>query len=400
MIKYLILGGGPSGLSFANRLLDKKIDDFLVLEQESEAGGLCRSRIVDGFPLDIGGGHFLDVKRNDVNEFLFGFMPIDEWNVFERDSRIAIFDKLIGHPFESNIWQLDIEDQIRYLKSISQSGSNAGKSMPTDFLEWIQWKLGDEIANDYMIPYNQKMFGDDLNELGTYWLEKLPSVSFEETLRSCLSHHAFGTLPGHANFYYPKKFGYGELWKRMGDKLGDHIVYDCRIKALDIKNRRIITKTGEEYLAEIIINTVPLTSLALKGADVTFTDEIKRLKHTSVVIEYNDGDINNDAHWVYYPDSSITYHRILVRRNFCIGSRGYWTETNAERFEGNLSSDTCFYNEYAYPLNTVDKPMVMKKVLSMLQENQIYGLGRWGEWEHYNSDVVVQRAMGLADALE
>lgn len=27
-----------------------------------------------------------------------------------------------------------------------------------------------------MLPYNKKMFGDELNELGTYWLEKLPNV--------------------------------------------------------------------------------------------------------------------------------------------------------------------------------------------------------------------------------
>lgn len=44
----------------------------------------------------------------------------------------------------------------------------------------------------------------DLDELGTYWLEKLPNVSFEETLRSCLEHKPYGTLPGHAQFYYPK----------------------------------------------------------------------------------------------------------------------------------------------------------------------------------------------------
>ena len=55
-----------------------------------------------------------------------------------------------------------------------------------------------------MLPYNEKMFGDDLDALGTYWLEKLPDVSFEDTLRSCLTHKAYGKQPGHANFLYPK----------------------------------------------------------------------------------------------------------------------------------------------------------------------------------------------------
>ena len=44
-----------------------------------------------------------------------------------------------------------------------------------------------------MIPYNFKMFGKELNQLGTYWLEKLPNVSIDETLISCLTKKAFGT---------------------------------------------------------------------------------------------------------------------------------------------------------------------------------------------------------------
>ncbi len=62
-VKYLILGAGPAGLTFANMLKRKGEESFLILEKEKEAGGLCRSAEVDGSPLDIGGGHFLDVRR-------------------------------------------------------------------------------------------------------------------------------------------------------------------------------------------------------------------------------------------------------------------------------------------------------------------------------------------------
>ena len=77
-MRYLVLGAEPAGLSFANSFLQKGEDSFLVLESESEAGGLCRSMDVDGSPLDIGGGHFLDVRRPVVNKFLFQFMPQNE----------------------------------------------------------------------------------------------------------------------------------------------------------------------------------------------------------------------------------------------------------------------------------------------------------------------------------
>ncbi len=85
---------------------------------EKEPGGLCRSVEVDGSPLDMGGGHFLDTRRSLVDEFVFRFLPKDEWNTFERDSRISIHDTYISHPFEANIWQLPEEYHSRYLESI------------------------------------------------------------------------------------------------------------------------------------------------------------------------------------------------------------------------------------------------------------------------------------------
>ena len=58
-VKYLILGAGVAGLTFARKLKDFGEDDFLILEREEEPGGLCRSTEVDGSPFDIGGGHFV-----------------------------------------------------------------------------------------------------------------------------------------------------------------------------------------------------------------------------------------------------------------------------------------------------------------------------------------------------
>lgn len=177
--KFLILGAGPAGLTFANRLQQNAEESFLVLEKEKEAGGLCRSVEMDGAPLDIGGGHILDVARPHVNQFLFEFMPESEWNLFTRNSQINLRGALIDHPIEANIWQLPIEQQIEYIKSIAQAGCVQKKKKPENFIEWINWKLGDKIADDYMLPYNQKMFSKELNQLGTYWLEKLPDVSLK-----------------------------------------------------------------------------------------------------------------------------------------------------------------------------------------------------------------------------
>ena len=400
-VKCLILGAGPAGLSFAVQRKKKGEDAFIVLEKEKTAGGLCRSETVDASPFDIGGGHFLDVRRPLVNELLFSFMPRTEWQLFERDSRIALQDAMIHHPMEANIWELDLEKQVSYLKSISQAGCNTGQPAPESFVDWITWKLGSKIAEDYMLPYNQKMFADELNELGTYWLEKLPNVSFEETLLSCLTHKAYGTQPGHAQFYYPKEYGYGEVWRRMADSLHEHIEYKRTVKSLDFENTVVTMSDGERIMADVIVTTIPWNSIEhFEGIPEKMVANIRKLKSSAIETRYVPENLDTKAQWIYYPDTSLPYHRILVRHNFSFGSRGYWYETRKERVpmfgeEGSF----CYLNEYAYPLNTLEKPAIMQQLLSFAKEHQVYGLGRWGEHSHFNSDVTVERAMKLADSM-
>lgn len=400
-MKYIILGAGPAGLSFANKLLLSGEYSFMVIEKEATAGGLCRSVDVDGSPFDIGGGHFLDVRRPHINEFLFQFMPENEWDLYNRKTTLHVNGNVIGQPIEANIWQMKLEDQVEYLKSIAIAGCNLGEPMPEKFVDWIYWKLGKRIAEDYMIPYNQKMFGEDLNSLGTYWLEKLPDVSFEETLMSCLARKAYGKDPGHTQFYYPKKYGYGELWLRMASAIGDRIVYNASVTGIDFNTKTVKTVDGEKYKADMIITTIPWREFEeINGMPNEIKKSIGELKFSSIQTEYHPEHLDTESQWVYYPNPKLPYHRILVRHNFCPNSKGYWTEANSERVSTEDDNGNFKYmNRYAYPLNTVNKPKIMMRLLKWCKEQNVYGLGRWGEHQHYNSDVTADLAMKLADRL-
>lgn len=402
-MKYLILGAGPAGLTLANKLKESGETSFSVLERKRTAGGLCQSIDVDGAPFDIGGGHFLDVRRPQVNGFLFKFMPEEEWNKYDRDSQIEINGNTINSPIEANIWQMDLQDQVQYLKSIAIAGCNLGVPMPEVFVDWIYWKLGDKVANDYMIPYNQKMFANELNELGTYWLEKLPNVSFEETLLSCLTRHVYGTQPGHTQFYYPKKYGYGELWLRMADSIKNNIEYEKTVKGINFATKTVTTTDGEKYQADTIITTIPWMEFdEILGMPDVIRSGIGELKFSSIETRYYNKDLDTTAQWIYYPDPSLAYHRILVRHNFCSNSKGYWTETRKERVAliPELEQDNFHYlNQYAYPLNTIAKPKIMRNLLDWSASQSVHGLGRWGEHQHYNSDVTVDLALKLVDKI-
>jgi protoporphyrinogen oxidase len=248
-----------------------------------------------------------------------------------------------------------------------------------------------------MLPYNKKIWSCDLDILGTYWLEKLPDVSFRDTLASCLSHKPYGTLPGHAQFYYPKRTGYGEVFLRIADSLEENIQYNYAVHNFDIKRGTV----NSEYTAAGdggIINTAPWHEFS-KSLPGEYQKLIDDLQYTSVDVDYYPEQSDTDAHWTYYANPELPYHRKYHRDNIIAGSKGYWTETNAKRRKMPCISSGHFENHYAYPMNTLDKPAAINSLLASMKKYNIYGLGRWGEWEHFNSDVVIERGIHLAQAL-
>lgn len=392
-VRYVILGAGPSGLSFAHALRSMGEESFLLLEKEIEPGGLCRSADVDGKPLDIGGGHFLDERRTEVLDFLFQFMPASEWNRFSRIARIRVRDTEIDHPIEANLWQLSTEDQLDFIESVAKAGSVAGTPMPEPFSEWIDWKLGGLIAGEYMKPYNQKLWSCDLSELSTYWLHKLPSVCFREVVESCLRKKACGTLPAHGTFLYPKSFGYGEVWKRMGNLLGDRLRCGSEFTELNIKDK--IVNSAIQY--ELLVSTVPWPCwIGRTQLPPEVVNAIRILRHAAIRVGYHPENIASDAHWIYEPAERLAHHRLLLRHNFCQGAKGHWTETNLSRVRDANTGSWFHDNPYAYPASTVGKPAAMQTIANWATQHQITLLGRWGKWEHMNSDVAVAEALEAA----
>jgi protoporphyrinogen oxidase len=392
--KFLVLGAGASGLAFAHAMRSLGERSVLVLEQEHEAGGLCRSAEVGGAPLDIGGGHFLDLRRPAVLEFLFKFMPRSEWQEHERVAKIRLGEHEVEHPLEANLWQLPMDEQVDFLESIARSGSVRGEPRPESFEPWIRWKFGARIADSYMAPYNEKIWSMPLGELSTDWLHKLPAVSFAETLRSCLERRSLGVLPAHGRFLYPRHHGYGEVWRRMGAELGDQLITGCRVESIDLQERVV----NGRFRAEWIINTIPWkTWTDAATLPVAVTEAIGSLRHVGIDIDHIEENVHPQAHWIYEPDLACSYHRLLCRSNFVPGSFGGWSETNAKRSPP--ARGWRHHNAFAYPVNTRTKAAALETIFTWANAMRITPLGRWGRWEHLNSDVAVDEAIRLAHTM-
>ena len=182
MLDFVIIGGGITGITLTKQL---RLDGYnvLCLEAKKNAGGLCRTENIDGHILDIGGGHFFHTKYKEVFDFVFNYIPESEFNFIPRVSKIRIGENTIDYPLESNLWQLPMDKQILYLISVIRNGEALGMPEPKNYEEWIRWKLGNLICDNYMLPYNTKLWGVKPSEMDIDWLYKIPRVNVTEILK-------------------------------------------------------------------------------------------------------------------------------------------------------------------------------------------------------------------------
>jgi len=93
-MKTLILGAGLSGITAGTIL------KCPIIEKESYAGGLCSSIRKEKFVFDKT-GHYMHIP-SEIEDTVFKLIDINSLNKIKKKSGIAINDKIIDYPFQSN----------------------------------------------------------------------------------------------------------------------------------------------------------------------------------------------------------------------------------------------------------------------------------------------------------
>lgn len=408
MLDYLIIGAGITGVTIARLLQMRGQNNFAILEAESEPGGLCRTKVIGKHFLDIGGGHFLCTKYPEVYDFIFSHIPKEEFNFYNRVSKIKLGGEVIDYPVESNLWQLSIENQVKYLISIIQAGEVTGKIEPKNYEEWIRWKLGDVIADSYMLPYNKKIWGVYPEEMDIDWLHKIPRLDTKEIVESCLLRYSNKEkMPSHVGFYYPKHGGFQKIFDSIYKCVSDKVLLNEPARSLEYSED--FWRINNSYQAKTIVNTAPWPHLceALTPPKILEKD-FDKLKYNSIVVSLWEQKYSHDWHWCYDPNLNLEYHREFYIHNFAPHSQsdGMYTETNVKRWPGenktwsNAFKPTYEYmNEVAYPIPVIGHSQAIKNILRYYKDKNLFGVGRWGQWQYFNSDVCIWEAMKFVESI-
>lgn len=404
---YVVLGVGVTGLTVLNCLLKKGVKRIVGLESESEPGGLCRTFYIDGHSCDIG-GHFFQTRFKEVEDFVFSHFPKERfYRINNRISKIRIDGLDIDYPLEANVWQLPVEKQIEYLISIIRNGESQGRTAPVNYEEWIRWKLGDKVCDDYLIPYNNKLWGVSSSQLDVDWLYKIPRIEVAEVLRNSLLHtQDVNKYPAHISPYYPTSGGYGRVMEAIAAPVKEYIKTNTPVFKLRYDMENELWVINDEYFARNVVNTIPWPDLYVAlGAPREISKLIEKIKYNKIVISLFETTTNElPYHWRYRPDSGVQHHREFFISNFAKDSKnfGVFTETNLNRFDlNNLSFDGRNIFNYvtpaAYPLPLLGRTQAIHQILEIYKEKKLFGVGRWGEHMHHNQDVCIKNAIDFVE---
>jgi protoporphyrinogen oxidase len=403
-MKIGILGAGISGLAIGKLLTE----DFHVeiIERSPTYGGIAQTKSVNGISYHVTGGHCFNSKYPDVLDFVFQHvMHKDKWHKITRDAAIKFKGNDINYPIEFAVKQIasfDNELAINIVKDFLNA--NDDKSYK-NLEDWFRKKFGNTLAEEYFIPYNQKIWNRDPKEMDPSWVnDKLPIPDVLSFFQSLIG-IAEDKMP-HSEFYYPNSNNQNTFI----DSLAAGLNISCNIEVKSIFFEKSSNKwlINDNLYYDRIINTLPLNELPklILNCPESIIKSASKLKYNKVSTMLWESKPTKRT-WTYLPDPDILFHRYIHIGNFFYPQTNYTIteavgEISYEEMEKNGRKDPFLVNPLDYHVSNhayvvFDDNYVKNKevVLNYLNSIGIHSIGRFGKWEYYNMDVCIKRAIDL-----
>ncbi len=404
-VKYLIIGGGISGLQLGTKL--KK--DYLIIEKQSLPGGYCKSFYQDGFVWDYG-GHFF--HGNNISE---KFINNKKVILKEKNTKIYFNNFYIDYPFQNNIDQLDFTN---YKYCLDKYEQRKKINRNNNFLSNLYSDYGEGIVDIFLRPYNEKLYACDLNSLDVDAMGRFFPTAPIDVNNKCKSYN---------DIYYASSNGAQEYIDMLLRKINkDSIILNCECFKIDYLNKIIYTTQGKiKY--QFLINTAPFNEF------LKFIDEEKYNNIISTKFNYNkvaifnmgfDKKDVNKYHWIYYPQRDICFYRVGSYSNIYANSdnMSLYVEIGLKNNEvinerqkikdilkdlkkvgiiknHNLLSYKCLIANPAYVHITKDSLKIVKKAKEYLKNYNIFTIGRYGNWTYCSMMDCVEEANRLAEII-
>lgn len=378
MRKALIIGAGPAGLTAAYELLTRTDIIPIIIEQDSQVGGLAQTINYKGNRIDIGGHRFFS-KSGKVIDWWLKFLPLDEtvsghyihigyqnknadfeidqlgkgentMLIRPRKSRIFFEKKFFDYPVQLNIStirKLGLKKMVTI--GFSYIKAKIFPEKPEENLaQFFQNRFGKELYETFFKDYTEKVWGIPCEKIPSSWgsqrvkdlnISRLIKHAVTSLFKKNRSINQAGTSTSLIEqFLYPK-YGPGQMWETVVKEvinLGGELYLNTSVTSMKGKDNQLKNITGKNHLtgketiieADYFFSTMPVKDLVNKMSGIPVPAEIFQISNhleyrdflivgilaSSLAVTENEAPIKDN--WIYIQDKNVTAGRLQIFNNW------------------------------------------------------------------------------------
>lgn len=333
----VIIGAGPAGLTAAYELLTTTDYKPIVIEADSQVGGLSKTVDYKGNKIDIGGHRFFS-KSQRVLDWWLQFLPLEPQANNEsqkiyyhnkeaelkqtgtlkdpdkimllrpRKSRILFNRNFFGYPLKLNA---DTIKKLGFFKLLKAGVSYIyAKLFPIkeekNLAQFFQNRFGKELYITFFKDYTEKVWGVPCEAIPAEWgKQRIKDLDVSKVLanavRSIFKKDKSLTQQGTSTslieqFLYPK-YGPGQMWETVAEeitKLGGTIILNTNVQEINfaengliksVVTKNLLTEQTSIIEADVLFSTMPVREFIQHSRGINFPAEAAE---TAAQLQYRD----------------------------------------------------------------------------------------------------------------
>ena len=410
MNKTIILGAGIAGLGAAQTYKKKGLG-AVILEKDSDFGGLCGSFTINNYTFD----RFVHLSFAKEKEVLDIFNESAGNIITHIPNPYNIYNRIwIKHPAQNNLYPLPEEEKQLIINDFLNR-PEADLANVNNYEDWLRMQYGNYFAEHFPMAYTKKYWMTDAKNLETRWVgNRLYQPSVDEVIQGSKTRETPVTYYA-KEMRYPQKGGFKSFFSKLA--VNQNIIYNQEVVSIDTNKCQVKTKNGDVYTYEQLVSSLPLPEV-IKMLDnvpdivISAANKLKATSGYQISIGLTTKNIPPYLWWYIY-DEDILPARVyspslkspenapegcssLQMELYC--EEGKYTRD--EIYNGSVtklielgiikSEDIKFvdirFEKYA---NVIFYPNIYKSrkiVRDYLSSLNIKTIGRFGEWDYLWSD--------------
>lgn len=418
--KYLIIGAGISGLTFASYCKE----NYLIIEKDSEVGGYCKTHYNKDYVWDYA-GHFFHFKTDEFKKKFIDSLDKNDFVTQDKKTFIYFDDKLIDFPFQTHIHELSKD---KFIDCLYDLFNKEEKENYDNFLDMLYGKFGKSITEMFLKPYNEKLYAVDLTKLDKDAMGRFFPYA---DIKAIIDNMKQNKVNSYNNtFMYPKNGAQVIIDVLMKDIDENKILLNSVIQSINLEDKKVILTDGTEIYYEYLINSMPFDKFLKLTNNKEYIDFSNELTYNKVLVfnlGFNKKSKYNDHHWLYFPDKNINFYRVGFYDNILGADKlsmyieiGYpkGTVITDEDINRQLSltldnlkkcgiiDDTFSLVAYesivmdpAYVHIDAQNDLKVRKIMKDLANKNVYSVGRYGAWTYCSMEDCMVEAKELSEKI-